>query len=79
MAAKICLPPDGAPIRSYTVDEAYHALQVSRSQLYRFMETGAMKFFSIGRRGRRIAEGDLHEFINRRRQVYRLAAGAAAR
>ena len=50
----------------FTVSEVAKMLKVSERQVRTWVETGELKVFRIGKRGYRIAESTLQEFIAER-------------
>lgn len=60
-----------------TVEQAEEATAISRSKLYEFMASGALRSIKIGR-SRRIARVDLEEFVNRLRAEQTSAVLSAA-
>jgi|GraSoi2013_115cm_1033766.scaffolds.fasta_scaffold805791_1 excisionase family DNA binding protein len=54
--------------RMFTVQQVAQQLQVSDRTVRNWVERGELRVFRIGKRGYRIAESDLIEFIERRKQ-----------
>lgn len=54
--------------RMFTVQQVAQQLQVSDRTVRNWVERGELRVFRIGKRGYRIAEFDLIEFIERRKQ-----------
>ncbi len=63
--------------RLYRIDEVVNELQLGRATIYRLIARGVLPTIKIGR-SRRVAEEDLHAFIEalrHQRQVTNEAAG----
>ena len=54
------------PGKYYTVIEVSQMLRVSERQVRNWVERGELKVFRIGKRGYRISESALNEFIAKR-------------
>jgi len=57
--------------RMFTVQQVAQQLQVSDRTVRNWVERGELRVFRIGKRGYRIGESDLIEFIERRKQQNR--------
>ena len=70
MSSDICMSPDGGnleevgPLR--TPDQAAEYLVMSRMQVYRLMQSGALRYVQVGGRARRIPLRALEEFLRAR-------------